>query len=85
MGWRHWFRVGGLTRDERENDLDHEIRAHLELEAEEHQGAGMTAQDAHDAAQRAFGNRTLVSEDIRATWGTRGWTHSSRTSAMPCA
>jgi predicted permease len=29
----------------------------------------MTAADATDAARRAFGNRALVSEDVRAVWG----------------
>jgi predicted permease len=70
MGWRHWFRSERLTRDQREQDIDREIRAHLELEAEEHQDAGMPADDARRAARRAFGNRTLVGEDTRAIWGT---------------
>ena len=45
--------------------------AHLDLEAEEQQGAGRTAEDARYAAQRASGNPTLIKEDVRAAWG---WT-----------
>lgn len=48
------------SREEKERDLDREIQSHLDLEAEE-SGAR--------AARRAFGNITLVKEDVRATWG----------------
>ena len=64
MRWRHWF------RDEREQDIEREIRGHLELEAEDHREAGLTPENATYAARRAFGNRALVSEDTRAVWGT---------------
>jgi macrolide transport system ATP-binding/permease protein len=64
-----WLRIFSATK--RENDLDREIRAHLELEAEERQEAGSAAEDAGYAARRAFGNPTLVKEDVRAIWG---WT-----------
>jgi putative ABC transport system permease protein len=47
---------------EREADLEREIQSHLDLEAEE---AG------RDGARRAFGNTTLVKEEVRATWGSR--------------
>jgi len=54
----------------REDDLDRELRDHLELEAEEQQEAGLPPDEARNAARRAFGNVTLVKEDIRAlsTW-----------------
>jgi predicted permease len=60
-----------FSRTKRENDLDREIRGHLELEAEEQQDAGRTAEDARQAARRAFGNPALIKEDVRASWG---WT-----------
>jgi predicted permease len=66
MRWRWLF-----SRAKRENDLDREIRGHLELEAEEQQDAGRTAEDARQAARRAFGNPALIKEDVRASWG---WT-----------
>ncbi len=43
------------SRKTREDDLERELRAHLELEAEEH---------GHAAARRAFGNLTAVKEAI---------------------
>jgi hypothetical protein len=48
-------------RKQREGDLDRELRAHLELEAEERG-------DAY-AARRALGNATLVKESVREAWG----------------
>jgi predicted permease len=69
MRWRHWFGAERPTRDERAQDLDREIRAHLELEAEEQQDSGLAAAEARDVARRAFGNRTLIREEIAATWG----------------
>jgi predicted permease len=62
---------GWWRRRDREQDLDRELRAHLDLEAEEQTEAGVAAQEARFAAQRAFGNTTLVKEDTRAMWG---WT-----------
>jgi predicted permease len=46
----------------REDDLDRELRAHLELEAEECGGD-------RRAAQRAFGNTTWIKEETRYMWG----------------
>ena len=52
-----------------EEDLDRELQIHLELEAEERREAGWRPVDAHYAAKRAFGNKSLIKEDIRAMWG----------------
>ncbi|HUE02710.1 MAG TPA: hypothetical protein VMR62_24295 [Bryobacteraceae bacterium] len=58
MSWR---------RRDREDDLDREMRAHLELEAEE-RGNGpdgaLAPGAARYAARRAFGNLTAVKETI---------------------
>jgi predicted permease len=62
----HWLR-----RKQREQDLEREIRADLELEAEEQQEQGLSPEEARYAARRAFGNTTLVKEEVRAMWG---WT-----------
>lgn len=64
MRWRR--------RKEREQDLERELRSHLELEAEEQREAGLPRDQARYAAQRALGNTTLVKEDIRAMcgWGS---------------
>jgi len=70
---RWWRSMGNWlpwsSRQRREEDLDREIRAHLELEAEEQQDSGLAAEEARYAAQRALGNATLVKEDVREMWG----------------
>ena len=65
-----WWR-----RRNQEADLDRELRAHLELEAEEQRKSGLSGDEARYAAQRAFGNTTLIREDTRAMWG---WTSLER-------
>lgn len=45
----------------REDDLDRELRAHLDLEAEE--------SNDRDAARRALGNVARIKEDVREAWG----------------
>ena len=64
------WRLRRRAPDERQQDFERELRTHLELEAEERRDAGMDAADARDAASRAFGNRTLIVEEVRAMWGT---------------
>ena len=46
-------------------ELERELRSHLELEAEEQGDAGLSLDQARYAAQRAFGSKTLVQEEIR--------------------
>jgi len=50
----------------RERDLEREVRSHLELEAEDQLRNGLPPEKARLAAQKAFGNATLVTEEIRA-------------------
>ncbi len=59
----HW------GREKREADLKRELRDHLELEAQEQRENHSTPELARSAAQRAFGNATMVSEATRETWG----------------
>jgi predicted permease len=56
---------------EPKNDFDKELRNHLDLEAEENSTAGISAREAQDRARRAFGNTTIISEDVRAVWHPR--------------
>src|SRR5690348_16147484 len=56
-------------RRQREDDLDRELRAHLELEAEEQRRSGLSGRDARFAARRALGNTALIQESVRETWG----------------
>jgi putative ABC transport system permease protein len=57
------------TRDsQRDDDLQREIKLHLELEAEERKADGLSKEDARRAASLAFGNVNAVREDARAVW-----------------
>ncbi len=47
---------------------ERELRSDLELEAAEQQESGLSAEEARYAAQRAFGNTTLVKEEVREMW-----------------
>ncbi|MGB6429536.1 MAG: ABC transporter permease [Candidatus Acidiferrales bacterium] len=53
----------------RDEELDEEIRAHIELSAREREERGATADEARAAAQREFGNVGLVKETTRDVWG----------------
>jgi len=58
-----------MSGREREDDLDRELRDHLDLEAEEQREAGLSPAEAQSAARRAFGNLALTKEDVRRAWG----------------
>ncbi len=51
-----------MSRDE---EIERELRAHIDLEIEEQQGDGRTPDQAREAALRAFGNPVLVKEQVR--------------------
>jgi predicted permease len=59
-----WWR-----KEERERDLERELRASLELEAQEQMENGLSPEEARHAARRAFGNATLIQEETREMWG----------------
>ena len=50
-------------------DLERELQSDLELEEEEQRTNGLSAEEAHQAARRAFGNTTLIREHIHDAWG----------------
>jgi predicted permease len=56
-------------KDDRDNDLDRELRDHLELDAEARREQGASEKDAHYAAQREFGNLGHIREVTREMWG----------------
>jgi predicted permease len=65
----------------RESDLERELRAHLELEAEEQQAAGVTAEEARYRARRVLGNETRIRESVREVWKwhwVEGWMQDLR-------
>lgn len=72
MPWfqRLWLRLRTLfTRHRSVEQLDNEIQFHLEQQTAEYIAAGMGPEEAHHAAVRGFGNRTLVKEETMETWG----------------
>ncbi|HEX2664005.1 MAG TPA: ABC transporter permease [Candidatus Acidoferrum sp.] len=74
MMWaqRFWLRLQALfRRDRNAQRLDDEIQFHLEQQIAENLVAGISLQEARDAAMRAFGNPTFLKEETRDAWG---WT-----------
>ena len=57
-----------LRRRSREEDLQAELRFHMEETAEEHRLHGASPQDADRAARRDLGSVARVQEDTRAAW-----------------
>ena len=68
-----WWR-----RKQRERDLDRELQADLELQAEEFRESGLNAEDARFAARRALGNTVVLKEDVREAWGWMVLDHLKR-------
>jgi predicted permease len=62
----YYFRRGRF-----DNELKEEMRFHLEMKIEANLAQGMTLQEARRAAQRQFGNQTLLMEVSREMWGFR--------------
>ncbi|MFN0103099.1 MAG: ADOP family duplicated permease [Bryobacteraceae bacterium] len=58
-----------MNRKEREEELARELRAHLEMEAEELRERGLAPDAARNAALRAFGSPALAMERTREMWG----------------
>ena len=73
MSWPDWlFRiVPYLGRRRAGDDLEQEMRLHLELERERLIDAGVAPEAANRAARRRLGNPALIREDTRAVWGWR--------------
>jgi putative ABC transport system permease protein len=60
-----------VRRDRCSRELEEEMLFHLEMKAQENAEAGMKPEDARYAAQRQFGNQTLLWEVSRDMWGVR--------------
>ncbi len=60
-----------------EDDIDRELRAHLDLEAEELRASGVGSEAARQTARRTLGNTTLLKEAIHEM---TGWTSLERLS-----
>jgi hypothetical protein len=59
----------------RNADLERELRSDLELEEEEQRENGLPPEEARYAAQRAFGNPTLIREQTHEAWGWAPFEH----------
>lgn len=59
-----WWQIS-----KRNADLDRELQSDLELEEEEQREHGLPAEEARFAARRAFGNPTLIREQMHEAWG----------------
>lgn len=69
MSWRRQIsKLRNFFSRETPADLSEEINTHLELEEQENLEAGMSADEAHYAAMRRFGNVTLAAEKSREMW-----------------
>ncbi len=70
MSWKRGLaKISGFFgRRIRDEELNEEVRAHLEMEEQENRAAGMSAREAHYAALRKFGNVARAEEDSREAW-----------------
>jgi len=65
-----WFRLQSLRRRPLlENELDAELRLHLEMETEKNRKAGMSPEDAIRAARISLGGVDQTKERVRDAWG----------------
>ena len=55
-------------RERMMNDLEQDIREHIETETQDNIARGVSLEDAHYAAMRKFGNVTRVQEETREVW-----------------
>ena len=60
--------VALFRRSKPANDLEEEIRSHLEMEEQENLESGMPPEEAHYEALRRFGNVALTQERSREMW-----------------
>jgi predicted permease len=74
-----WRKLTMLARKRRAvEELDEEVRLHVELRAERLRETGTEPEEAPYAASRKFGNRTMIAEKSRETWSWRWLEHLGR-------
>lgn len=73
MRWWHELKylIRKLDRNRAEQELEDEIRAHLEMEAQELRETGISPAAASAVARRTFGSVAITKEDCRTMWGFR--------------
>ena len=60
-----------FRRNAAEDDLDDELRFHLERAAEQHEARGLSPREARRRARLEFGQMDTVKDDCRQSWGVR--------------
>jgi len=66
------FRMRALVRrNAMEAELDDELRAHLEHQAEKHMRSGLSREEAERRARFDFGDLDQVKDECRRSWGVR--------------
>jgi hypothetical protein len=73
-----FFRLMSLFRRRQEQDLDEEVRAHLELLTADYVRRGLTPEQARNAARRDFGGVEQVKEAYRDVRSSRLFEHLRR-------
>ena len=63
MRWQWW------RQRDREEELEEELRSHLEMAVQERIERGETVEEAEAAVRREFGNVGLIKEVTRGMWG----------------
>lgn len=58
-----------LHREKFDAELEEEMRLHTQLRAEKQMASGLSPEEARFAAQRQFGNTTMLKEKSHAVWG----------------
>jgi len=68
LGARWYGRLWRRASAGRDEEAARELQDHLDLEAEDLREAGFSLKESEYGARRAFGNATLIQEEIHAVW-----------------
>ena len=73
MTWPAWLNrvLPYLGRRQARQDLQEELRLHMEFERERQRDAGATETEARRSARRRLGSIVVIREDVDAVWGWR--------------
>ena len=73
MTWPAWLNrvLPYLGRRQSREDLQEELRLHMEFERERQRDAGATETEARRSARRRLGSIVVIREDVDAVWGWR--------------
>jgi predicted permease len=73
-----WRRFRNLWRGSAvDREIEEELESHLNMRADEYQGAGLSAADARSRARRQFGNAMRMKEEVREA-DLLGWLDTTR-------